>query len=129
MIVPCDDIMRDNYYIYICVWHFQVEYQSRGAKLLHWFKLYIHDFLRTQFSNWKCQTIRVPTYTMVLPSCGINLWTDNLDGEQMTLTAFITHFYKNKDSILDVLPQQWASYSLCYYTPTLYIETSFFILF
>ncbi len=31
------------------MWHFQVEYGSRGEKLLHWFKLYINDLIRTLF--------------------------------------------------------------------------------
>ncbi len=31
------------------MWHFQVEYGFRGEKLLHWFKLCIHDLIRTQF--------------------------------------------------------------------------------
>ncbi len=31
------------------MWHFQVEYGSWGEKLLHWFKLCIHDLIRTWF--------------------------------------------------------------------------------
>ncbi len=31
------------------MWHFQVEYGSRGEKVLHWFKLCIHDLTRTLF--------------------------------------------------------------------------------
>ncbi len=33
----------------VYMWHFQVEYVSRGKKLLHWFKLCIHDLIRTRF--------------------------------------------------------------------------------
>ncbi len=31
------------------MWHFQVEYRTWGEKLLHWFKLCIHDLIRTRF--------------------------------------------------------------------------------
>ncbi len=31
------------------MWHFQVEYGSRGEKLLHWFKFCIHNLTRVLF--------------------------------------------------------------------------------
>ncbi len=70
-----------HYYIVIhCtwqynMWHFQVEYGSRGEKLLHCFKLCIYDLTRTQCQLQSVTYVVLNTTVCCIEHCTLLSWT------------------------------------------------------